>query len=784
MKTTLLFIGMALLSFSMANGQIVESASDNGIFPNNSRSANREAIQIAFNKHLAGNLDVLQFENGTFNIDGTIEIAGWDGLQIIGSGSTTISTNIYRPIFRSINNADPVKDGSIENLKLESTAQAAQYPTKSDFDNNPGLFFLGNIAFENFVFDTVEFTAPNADVNGIYISNSWGSSRITQGITVKDCDFNNLGRMGMEFFNEPNPNVVSDMTSRFENISVEGNNFEELGHLFDFKGRYHGIGISFGGTGKNHNVTGNTFGPEIRTINIESAGVENLTIANNQHLGSPGSMYQFNAPLSENITITNDQAFDYYYVASEFHFLKNLTIENSKLYGGINFGNNSPEYDADGNYIPPSDVSDVWINNSTIINNLDLTGAYGALAFYGVRGTVDNINFENSYIGELAPSASAAPVIFSEGTNITNISFTNSCLFHFGNKYDLIQGSNVDFGIDRDNYSSDCADIFFPPTVNDEILSVDAPKDVVRGTTVTVSVDYSASEARDILVDFRLMSAPYTNYNTVVRGVEAGSDTVNILMDIPANVPVANEAYRFRIFMRPAGQTTGNVLASAYPGKISVTDGAPPTGNMSNVTVSKNVVRGTIENLSIDYSVSHTSDISVEFRLMSSPHTTYSSSIVTVNPGSGNEQISIDIPANVPVANEAYRYRIFLLPTGQTGWGNTLATAYPSKISVSDQGTNFKATLDFQSIANSNDLETLSVYPNPAINSIKVHVPYNESYSSYTLYAINGAMVKEGAIDSKQKELYVPFSDVAKGLYVLRLSNSNGEEAFKKVVKQ
>ena len=476
--------------------------------------------------------------------------------------------------------------------------------------------------------------------------------------------------------------------------------------------------------------------------------------------------------ISKNATITNDHAYDYYEKASSIHYVENLTIENSTLYGGINFGSSGEN----------TSSSDVLFKNSTIVNNLDETGAFGALAFYGTTGTVNNINFEDCYVGELSTDPGLPPVIFVDGFNITNINFTDTCLFNFGGMYTIVQGGGA--AIDIGNSTFDCADIFFPPTVNDEIVSVDTSTSVVRGTKAIVSIEYSAMAARDITVDFRLMSAPYTNYASEVVSVNAGTGTVDVEIDIPSDVPVANNAYRYRIFLLPTGQTGwGNSLDSAYPSNISVIDGAPPTGDLINVTVSKNVVRGTTENLSIDYSVSHTSDISVEFKLMASPYTTYSSALATVNPGSGNEQVSINIPANVPVANEAYRYRIFLLPTGQTGWSNSLDSAYPGKISVTDQGTNLQASLDFLSAAN-NELETVSVYPNPAINSIIVRIPFEESYSSYALYAINGAVVKEGSIDSNQQELPITFSDIGRGLYILQLTNSKGEEAFKKIVKE
>ncbi|MCR9251509.1 MAG: endo-1,4-beta-xylanase [bacterium] len=94
----------------------------------------------------------------------------------------------------------------------------------------------------------------------------------------------------------------------------------------------------------------------------------------------------------------------------------------------------------------------------------------------------------------------------------------------------------------------------------DEIVSVSASDDAVIGQNSTVSVQYSASQNRDIVVVFQLDSSPWTTYQSVNTQVNSGSGSLNVSVPIPSNTPVSNNAYQYQVFIAPSGGGWNNRL--------------------------------------------------------------------------------------------------------------------------------------------------------------------------------------------------------------------------------
>ena len=88
---------------------------------------------------------------------------------------------------------------------------------------------------------------------------------------------------------------------------------------------------------------------------------------------------------------------------------------------------------------------------------------------------------------------------------------------------------------------------------NDAVASITAPGSVRRGQTVTVTVNYEASTARDIRVGFQRDNSPYTTYVEQKIDVNAGSGSRNVALTIPNNVPIANDDYQFQVYVTTNG---------------------------------------------------------------------------------------------------------------------------------------------------------------------------------------------------------------------------------------
>ncbi len=90
-----------------------------------------------------------------------------------------------------------------------------------------------------------------------------------------------------------------------------------------------------------------------------------------------------------------------------------------------------------------------------------------------------------------------------------------------------------------------------------------------------------------------------------------------------------------------------------------------------STTVPNQVSPGQDVNISIAYEAKENRDINVVFQLDSSPYTVFRSRNAQVSKGSGTINISLSIPSNTPVGNNAYQFQVFIAPVGGN-WDNRL----------------------------------------------------------------------------------------------------------------
>ncbi len=83
----------------------------------------------------------------------------------------------------------------------------------------------------------------------------------------------------------------------------------------------------------------------------------------------------------------------------------------------------------------------------------------------------------------------------------------------------------------------------------DKIISINAPSSVEAGAISTVTVEYSSTQNRDIIIAFQLDSSPWTTYESVKTDVSSGTGTLNVSVAIPSDAPIANNAYQFQVFI-------------------------------------------------------------------------------------------------------------------------------------------------------------------------------------------------------------------------------------------
>ena len=206
---------------------------------------------------------------------------------------------------------------------------------------------------------------------------------------------------------------------------------------------------------------------------------------------------------------------------------------------------------------------------------------------------------------------------------------------------------------------------------NDLITNVSAPNSVTQGETIDVTIDYEASQNRDILVVFELASDPYTSYVQQIRQVTAGSGTLNVPISVPLSTPVATNAYQFQVILAPTGGGWPERLDNEGIANVDVTEVVFANDVIDNVTAPNSVTQGETVNITIDYEASQNRDILVLFELATNPYTSYVQEIIQVTAGSGTLNVPISVPLSTPAAADAYQFQVILAPTGG-GWPERL----------------------------------------------------------------------------------------------------------------
>ena len=82
---------------------------------------------------------------------------------------------------------------------------------------------------------------------------------------------------------------------------------------------------------------------------------------------------------------------------------------------------------------------------------------------------------------------------------------------------------------------------------------------------------------------------------------------------------------------------------------------------------------------------------------------------------------------------------------------------------------------------NDNQISKLSVYPNPAKNSIQIG-NLNSTITSLNIYSIQGRKVLEHSLSNAKYEIEVDISSLVNGLYILNITDKNGAQASRKIV--
>ncbi|TRX70381.1 hypothetical protein [Carboxylicivirga sp. M1479] len=135
-----------------------------------------------------------------------------------------------------------------------------------------------------------------------------------------------------------------------------------------------------------------------------------------------------------------------------------------------------------------------------------------------------------------------------------------------------VGGSYPDRLDERSNTNVDAVSSNSPVDVKaaalDDIISLTAPEQVSPGEKIKVTVEYEASEPRDILINLTLNKEPWTNYASTKLKVPAGSGTKDIELTVSKDIPLATDAYNLAVAIVPVGENWKSRLDNIIEDKL------------------------------------------------------------------------------------------------------------------------------------------------------------------------------------------------------------------------
>jgi hypothetical protein len=344
-----------------------------------------------------------------------------------------------------------------------------------------------------------------------------------------------------------------------------------------------------------------------------------------------------------------------------------------------------------------------------------------------------------------------------------------------------------------------------PPTTSADLInSFTAPASVTPGTNATVTVNYSASTNRDVIVVFQKDNGDYSGYGSGRADVTSGNNkTVTITVPIAANTPIANDNYQFQVMISPDDTDNTNDYPSRLNNKAQIDVDATSSFTLTNNAIYRlKSVAGDVYLNSTgnsDFSSVGVAALNADwgsekwkieniagtnmYKLRDNWGAKYLNSASNANGGAVNVVYSADWASQKwileQVSGNTYRLK--------NNWGNkylnTQGTTAGSSVVVADgnaNSNNQKWILELVSSAREDEntfgidnrselANRIILFPNPTDNTFTIS-GVDTSYS-YVLYNIQGQIVKQKESQDAEKDIDV--SELPSGIYNMKIITTN-----------
>ena len=203
-----------------------------------------------------------------------------------------------------------------------------------------------------------------------------------------------------------------------------------------------------------------------------------------------------------------------------------------------------------------------------------------------------------------------------------------------------------------------------------------------------------------------------------------------------------------------------------------------PIDRITDAVIPDQVFPGDTVTVYAQYESSQSRDIGASIQLNSEPWTNYGSNTRTVLAGIGNDSVDFVVSPGIPIADNAYKIVLYLLPVGGD-WNESLHEF--EKINVSVVEDTLTSTNEKYRSANFTgpDNAVFKVYPNPVSDILYLEVWEN---CSVQLTTVGGRVIYQGKAGSSMVALDVSALNY-KGIVLVQILSEKQVSTFRTIIE-
>jgi Leucine-rich repeat (LRR) protein len=312
----------------------------------------------------------------------------------------------------------------------------------------------------------------------------------------------------------------------------------------------------------------------------------------------------------------------------------------------------------------------------------------------------------------------------------------------------------------------------------DTVTNLNGPNNVIPGQEITITVDYTATTDRDLVIAFQ-QENPYAYIASQLISIPSGSGSVEFTFVVPSNVNVIEE-HNYVTFITEKGSSNpwGNKF-DVQRENVIINGASTIIDTVDQLTAPQNINPGQEITISLNYTATTSRNIVLAFQ-QENPYSEIKSEIINVAAGSGTVNFTFNVPNTLNTSNDHSYVAYITKETTSNPWGDKFDVVTKS-VSIS---SSISIPLRASILEEDNNLETsIQIFPNPVIDILNVNLPFYPSKINLRLINSSGITIYQNILPAETRNLQIDLSSQISGFYLLEVKNSSGSEVIKVIKK-